>query len=349
MLLPCGRGLCPLTPASGTSRRPPVVVMGDFGDQRCGVGSSDSIIAEQAGAGPVLDPTRTPIGELWRQLRTAAAGADGAVLVFPTLSEVGRLDLLPKALLVRRALRHGWVRLHLHEFERLDRRQRLAVAVVAAAAVDRLVVSSAQEAAALRVRYRGWAARRAEVLVVPPANPSAPTDRPLDRSAPPAHGRTLGVHGQYRPDKGIDWLLAVLRRIDRRYDRLVIVGRGWEAAPWPRSILDRFDISVVGQADRAELGDWFGRWDLALAPFDGPPTDGRNSLRTPLAHGVPTLTRGPRPVGLRLDPPHLLFDDEVDLTRLPDLDAATCRDGQEQVAAFEAAVRAELVEALFGP
>lgn len=349
MLLPCARGPCPLTPTSGTSRRRAVVVMSDYGDQRCGVGSSDAIVAEAAGAGPVLDPARTTTDELRRRLRAEAADAAGALLVFPTVTQVGRPDLLLKALVVRRALRGGWVRMHLHEFDRLDRRQRLAVAVVAATVVDRLVVSSAQEALALRRRYRGLAARRAELVVVPPANPSAPSDGPIQRSAPPALGRTLGVHGQYRPDKGIDWLLAVLRRIDHRYDRLVVVGRGWEAAPWPRSILGRFAISVVGQADRAELADWFARWDLALAPFDGPPTDGRLSLRTPLAHGVPTLTRGPRPVGLRLDPPHLLFDDEVDLTRLPDLDDATCREGQEQVAALEVAVRAELVDALFGP
>ncbi|MDP1806721.1 MAG: glycosyltransferase, partial [Acidimicrobiales bacterium] len=232
----------------------------------------------------------------------------------------------------------------------LDRRQRLAVALVAAIVVDRVVVSSPQEAEALRARYRGAAARRAEVRVVPPANPSAPRAEVAERSgASGPSGRTIGVHGQYRPDKGIDWLLSVLARIDDRYDRLVIVGRGWEAAPWPRSVLDRFEVSVVGQADRAELHDWFARWDLALAPFDGPPTDGRLSLRTPLAHGVPTLTRGPRPAGLRLDAEHLLFDDEVDLRRLPELDAAAHRRGLAAVAALEAASRAELVEAMFGP
>ena len=112
-------------------------------------------------------------------VKDIADSADGAVLVFPTLSEVGRLDLVAKALLVRWAFRRRWVRLHLHEFERLDRRQRRAVALVAGVVVDRLVVSSPEEAAALRTRHRGVAARRAEVRVVPPANPSAPRDAPI--------------------------------------------------------------------------------------------------------------------------------------------------------------------------
>src|SRR3546814_1324762 len=68
-----------------------------------------------------------------------------------------------------------------------------------------------------------------------------------------ADGRTVGVHGQYRPDKGIDWLLATLARLDRRFERLEIAGRGWAAAPWPRSLLDRYDLVDLGQVPREDL------------------------------------------------------------------------------------------------
>src|SRR3546814_4963125 len=97
-----------------------------------------------------------------------------------------------------------------------------------------------------------------------------------------ADGRTVGVHGQYRPDKGIDWLLATLARLDRRFERLEIAGRGWAAAPWPRSLLDRYDLVDLGQVPREDLPVTIGRWGLALAPFDGPPTDGRDRKSTRL-------------------------------------------------------------------
>src|SRR3546814_7373103 len=97
-----------------------------------------------------------------------------------------------------------------------------------------------------------------------------------------ADGRTVGVHGQYRPDKGIDWLLATLARLDRRFERLEIAGRGWAAAPWPRSLLDRYDLVDLGQVPREDLPVTIGRWGLALAPFDGPPD--RKSTRLNSSH-----------------------------------------------------------------
>src|SRR3546814_14381925 len=105
----------------------------------------------------------------------ARPDAAGVVLVHPTLSQVGRADLVPKALHLRRALGRRWIRVHLHEFDRLDRRQRAAVTLVLGLAADRIVVSSSQEADALRRPPLGFTARRAEVVVCPPVTGSAPT------------------------------------------------------------------------------------------------------------------------------------------------------------------------------
>ena len=332
-----------------TVGRAVVLVMADHGDERCGVGSSEPVAAAVAPAEVrVVDPSTGGVRAFRRRLRTALRGADGAVVAYPTLCLVERLGLVPRLVLLRLALgRRRWLRVHLHEFDRLRRRHRLGVALVVGALADRVVVSSDREAHALRTRYRGWAGRR-EVVVVPPANGSAPVAPPAGRDPAGAH-RAVGVLGQLRPDKGEGWLLDVLARLDERYDRLEVVGRDWDLSTWPEELRARYSMVGHGQTAAAQLAAVLGGWDLAIAPFEEPGHDGRLSLRTPLAHGVPTLTRGPRPADLRLRAPHLLFDDEVDLARLPDLDGAARRTGAAEVAAQEARWRRELADVLYGP
>jgi glycosyltransferase involved in cell wall biosynthesis len=332
-----------------TGLRPVALVMGNYRDEGCGVGSSEPVVADLAPREVrPLDPTVGSLREFRRQLRLDLDGAAGAVVAYPTLQQVERVALIPRLLLLRRRLgRRRWLRVHLHEFEKLRRRHRVAVALLVGLVADRVVVSSAREADALRRRYRGWGGRR-EVVVVPPANGSAPP-RELATHDAPAEGRVVGVLGQLRPDKGEAWLLDLLQRLDGRWSRVEVVGRGWDLRQWPSALQDRFELVGLGQLPAAELPAVVEAWDLAIAPFEDPPTDGRLSLRTPLAHGVPTLTRGPRPAGLQLSAPHLLFDDEVDIGRLPDVDAAGRAAGAAAVAGLELRWRSDLSAALFGP
>ena len=338
-----------MTDARAGARGVVVLLMSHAGDERCGVGSSEPIAASLAPAEVrVVDPTGGSPGAVRRALRDGLRGAQGAVVAYPTLGTVERVALVPVLVGLRIALgRHRWLRLHLHEFERLRRRHRVAVAVLTGLLFDRVVVSSEREAAALRTRYRGWAGRR-EVVVVPPAGGSAPATAPVVHDPPPTL-RTVGIVGQRRPDKGESWLLDVLGRLDARYGRVEVVGRDWDLDAWPAALRDRYEVIGHGQLPAADLAGVLAGWDLAIAPFEEPPHDGRLSLRTPLAHGVPVLTRGPRPEHLRLAAPHLLFDDEVDLARLPDHDAAARAAGAAEVAALEAAWRARLAEVLFEP
>jgi glycosyltransferase involved in cell wall biosynthesis len=324
---------------------PVLLVMSDLGDERCGVGSSEAalvpLVTNEVRA---LDPMR---GSLWafrRAVAQAARGAEGAVLAYPTIGQQERVPLVPRVLWLRWVLRRRWVRVHLHEFDRLRRRHRLPVALLVGAVADRIVVSSEREASALRSSYRGWAAR-AEIVVAPPANGSAPAPRPR-RSAP--RTGVVGLVGQHRPDKGLSWLLETLDRLDPRFDRLEVVGRGWDEVSWPATVAARVSPTLHGELPDDDMAEIIEGWDLALAPYDEPPHDGRLSLRTPLAYGVPTLTRGPRPAHLQLRAPHLLFDDEVDVGRLP-----APSEGRDELAAgiatLEDGIRARLVHELFEP
>lgn len=326
-----------------------VLVMGDYADERCGVGSSEPIVAALAPTEVrMLDPTTGSFRDYRRRLRAALDGAAGAVVVYPTIHQVERVALVPRLLLLRRAVgRRRWVRVHLHEFERLRRRHRIGVALLTGAVADRVVVSSAREATSLGERYRGWAGRKG-VSVVPPSNGSAPATAPVAHSVPPA-GRVVGIIGQLRPDKGLPWLLDVLGRLDARFTRVEVIGRDWDLAGWPASLRERYEVVAHGQVSAADLPVIVARWDLAIAPFEEPPHDGRLSLRTPLAHGVPTLTRGPRPDHLQLTAPHLLFDDEVDLVALPDATNEDRVAGAAAVEAQERRWRAELAAELFTP
>jgi glycosyltransferase involved in cell wall biosynthesis len=329
-----------------------VLVMGDYADERCGVGSSEPIVAALApGEVRVVDPTIGSRRDFRRRLRTALDGAAGAVVVYPTIHQVERLALVPRLLLLRLAVgRRRWVRVHLHEFERLRRRHRIGVALLTGTIADGVIVSSAREALALRQRYRGWAGRKG-VAVVPPANGSAPLAAPAGAPNPPPlpAGRVVGIIGQLRPDKGLPWLLDRLEHLDARFTRLEVVGRDWDLGAWPGAVRQRYEVVAHGQTSAAELPGIVAGWDLAIAPFEEPPHDGRLSLRTPLAHGVPTLTRGPRPDHLRLTAPHLLFDDEVDISALPVMTAADRAAGAAAVDAQEQRWRSELAGELFAP
>lgn len=290
-----------------------------------------------------------------RQARDAARRSPTCVWVFPTRSIVDRPDLVLRLAVCRWMFQHGAVRLHLHEFRRLRRKLRYPITLALALATDRIVVSSASEAAAVRRAGFGWAARGREVRVVPPVNGTTPTDAEIDVVAGPSSAdrrRTLGVFGMHRPDKGDQWLADILRRLDRRFDRVVVAGRGWEDVEWPPDLLARYEVVLRGHVERADLAAELAGWGLAVAPFTEGPHDGRLSLRTPLAFGVPTLTTATTSADrgdLTLAPSHLFRADAVALGTLPDLTPEQRRAGAREVATFEADVTRRLAEALFGP
>jgi hypothetical protein len=140
-----------------------------------------------------------------------------------------------------------------------------------------------------------------------PTNGTAPTDAELELAlqAQPERGRTVGVFGRYRPDKGAAWLDEVLAGLPPRFDRVIVAGGGWEDHDWDPAVPARYEIELLGHVPRAALATLLGSWGLAIAPLWGPAQDGRMSLRTPLAFGVPTLSVGPRAADLTLAPDHL--------------------------------------------
>ena len=302
----------------------PVVALavGDLGAETCGVGSSAGALVARSG-GRVRPVDLTAVG------RDARFDGDVLVLAYPSASTFQQPATAVAAVRLRRAADGRPVRLWLHEYRRFHRVHRAIVRPLLRLATDRIVVSNEREAAAVR------AAVGRPVVVVPPPNAAAPVAPPLP--ATQTHAHTVGVFGMRRPDKGEAWLTATLGRLDARFRRLELAGGGWDGYAPP----SRFDVVRHGHVSTAGLPALFAGWGLAVAPFWEGAHDGRLSLRTPLAHGVPTLTRAPAGNELTLRPPHLLFD----AGEVPELDDAARAAGAAAVAAFEANVTRRLLSA----
>lgn len=316
---------------------PVAVLLGDLGDERCGVGRSTARLLADA-AVVHLDPTVGGWLDWWRRCGDAAVRCRGLVVVYPTASTYLQLASFVRAVLAAVRFRRRWVRTHLHEYHRYGRRHRPFVAALAWLGRDGVVVSTEVERQALRGRWPSLLTRGRTITVVPPANGSAP------QSAPPAtRSRTgvAGVFGMPRPDKDVSWVARTVQALPADVRRLELVGRGWDDVQLDAPL----DQVRLGHVPDRELAALFHRWDVALAPFADGPHDGRLSLRTPLAHGVPTVTSPPGAGALTLDVAHLhvLSDRTVEPPLDPDADR---RSGAEAVAAFEADVRRRLRAAL---
>ncbi len=332
------------------------VLVGDLRDPRCGVGSS---------VGALLDGLHQPVVAIdpvagsWRDVRAAARAAartcDSLVIVYPTASTLQRPRMLLASVLGRAAFRRRRVRLYLHEFRWFHRVHRAVITPFLRLATDRIVVSNEREAEAVRAAGWGWPTRGVDVVVAPPVNGSAPTCEQVTAAiqgvSPPvraARARTVGVFGMLRPDKGPGWLVDRLRELPPGFDRLVIVGSGWDAFALPADLAPRLALERAGHVDDADLPAHLGGWGLAIAPYwDDGAHDGRMSLRTPLAYGVPTLTPAPRPGLLTLDAPHLVLWRPGAAMPTAVTDDAARRAGADAVMAFEAQCRARLDAALF--
>lgn len=316
---------------------PVAVLLGDLGDERCGVGRSTASLL--AGHDVVhLDPTVGSGRGWWRACGDAAARCRGLVIVYPTASTYLRPACFVRALLAAVRFRGRWVRTQLHEYHRYGRRHRPFVAVLAWLGRDGVVVSSEVERRALQRPWPSVLTRRRTISVIPPANGSAPASPPGRRH----RTGTAGVFGMPRPDKDVGWIGSAFAALPPGITRLELAGSGWDDTEAPSVAAEVVRLGHVPDADLARL---FGRWDVALAPFADGPHDGRLSLRTPLAHGVPTMTSPPAAGALTLALPHLhiLRGPTIE----PPLDLDVDRDAAAAaVAEFEADARSRLRAAL---
>lgn len=316
---------------------PVAVLLGDLGDERCGVGRSTAALFADRDV-EHLDPTAGGWLRWWRRCGEAASRCRGLVIVYPTASTYLRFRCFLRALLAALRFRGRWVRTHLHEYHRYGRRHRPFVAVLAWLGRDGVVVSSDVERRALQRPWPSLLTRRRAIAVVPPANGSAPTAPPRPR----ARTGTAGVFGMPRPDKDVGWVARAFAALPPGITRLELAGSGWDDADAPSVGVD---VVRLGHVPDADLADLFARWDVALAPFADGPHDGRLSLRTPLAHGVPTVTSPPAAGALTLavDHLHVLHAATIE----PRLDLDLERDqAAAAVAAFEADGRRRLLVAL---
>ncbi|HEX7134274.1 MAG TPA: hypothetical protein VF228_16990 [Iamia sp.] len=312
-----------------------LLVCGDLGSETCGVGASEAAALEAVDPRPAtVDPRR--IGAAVRAARRARRAGAPVVVAYPTRSTVSSLRATIALALIAVAARRR-LRWHLHEYAIFGERRAL-LDLLLVVGRGRVVVSTETEADAVRRSRGGRVARRVEVRVLPPANGT-----PLRAAAgPPADPPVVGLFGTARADKGLDVATTALQT--QADVRVETVGEGWAEAPWPAGTPR---ITHLGRVPSADLAPLISRWSLAIAPFAEGATDGRMSLRTPLACGVPTLTTVARPADLTLRPPHLLLDPTTAVDDALATRAADRAEGAAAVARFEAEVVARLSQGLW--
>jgi hypothetical protein len=333
--------------SSGEHRRP-LVLCGDWaGIDYCGVAHSERALFEDLSPPPqVVDPNH--VGAAVRAVWRARRAGDPVVITYPTRSTVVRwrplLTFAAAALLQRRRALH----VHLHEY-RVFRQVRWALDVILALGAPQVVVSSRSEAEAVA---RGLAGRlgRVHPVVIPPVSAVTPTTTGHDAVEAAGSG-VAGVFGFAGPAKGVELVTEVVRHLPAHFHRLELVGRGWDAVDWPAEVTDRLAVAVLGFVPTTDVGAVFAGWELAIAPFSDGASDGRMSLRVPLAHGIPTLTEAGRPEDLTLAPGHLVVVDgsiaaAVDRAVARAGDRSARAEGLREVEAFEQRLRHGLREAL---
>jgi hypothetical protein len=113
-----------------------------------------------------------------------------------------------------------------------------------------------------------------------------------------------------------------------------VVGRGWEAC----AEISGADLPVelLGHIPGDAIGPTITQWAAAIAPTRTGASDGRMSIRTPLAHGVPTLVSKPDdPSELTLEFPHLVVEQVEGLVAASTQDAPTRHRWSRVVEEFE--------------
>jgi len=333
---------------SGNEAIPPApgavnLILTDFDSESCGVGHTvGSWARTHLGAYRVIDPRRS-----WRAIAGEALTLrPPVILTYPTRNGRGS----PKTLLLLAGLRlrREPVGVYLHEFLRAHPLHRLYMQILLWLTTGPVVVSSVSEAADVRPHLRRG--RRLEVCPAPAGSLPMVAVMPSDEASGPDCPLVVGLFGIPRRNKGLDrfwdWLEKVAGDVPVE---IRLVGSGWEEGWAPT---DRFGDSVrlLGRVPTEALPEVFSGWDLALAPFEEGATDGRNSLRTPCAGGVPVVTVfPPDPADLTFRPPRGVHDLESvssagDVTL--DIDGRTAL--ARWTDAFDQAARRRLVELLVG-
>ncbi|MEJ7844593.1 MAG: hypothetical protein WKF93_03035 [Acidimicrobiales bacterium] len=321
----------------------PLLLCGDLGSERCGVGASESAALAAVGSRPhTVDPRH--VGASLRGLLRARRSRQVVVVAYPTRSTV-RSVRATVTLALAAGLGRGRIRWHLHEYAIFGERRAL-IDLLLVVGGGRVVVSTRSEAAALRRSRGGRVAHRVDVRVIPPANGTPVATAPVATGAP-ADPPIVGLFGTARADKGLDVAVAALDSALQTEARVETIGSGWDEAPWPPGVLDHLDVRHHGRLPTARLASVMTRWTLAVAPFADGATDGRMSLRTPLACGIPTLTTVARAEDLTLRPPHLLLDPATAWADARATDPAARADGAAAVARFEAETGRALAAALW--
>lgn len=335
--------------ASGHAH-PDLVVCGDWdsGD-RCGVAHSErALLAHASLTATVVNPSEVlrSVRAVWGERRR-----DGPVLlVFPTRSTVRRWRPLLTFLVTALLRRGDDLRVHLHEY-RIFREVRWALNLVLLVGRPTVVVSSRSEELCMKRSLAGRLGR-VRPQVIPPfgtLTPSATRGTAIGA----AGSGIVGVFGFAGPAKGTELVARVVRALPPHYHRLELVGTGWHAVTWPRDILDRVRVATLGFVPSEDLGPVFEHWELAVAPLSGGASDGRLSLRTPLAHGTPTVTEPGRSDDLTLRPGHLvLVEDDPERAIAGAVATASDREarrrGATEVDDFEQRTRRALRVALLG-
>jgi hypothetical protein len=285
-----------------TRARVALVVCGDWDDaDRCGVAHSErALLADTAPAPAVVDPTDVvrSVRAAWSARRQRAA----VLVVYPTRSTVARWRPLVTFLAIAVLRRGDDLRVHLHEY-RIFREVRWALNVMLLVGRPLAVVSSHTEQACMARSIAGRLGR-VRARVIPPFGPITPST--TGRTSIGAAGSgILGVFGFAGPAKGTDLIVQVVRALPSSYHRLELVGTGWDAVDWPADVVKQIEVAPLGFVATEDLGSVFERWELAVAPLHGGASDGRLSLRIPLAHGTPTVTEPGRPEDLTMRPSHL--------------------------------------------
>lgn len=321
-----------------------LVVCGDFGDDRCGCGSSEAAFARSLERTiDVLDPLVGPARALPTIWAARGAGTP-AMIVYPSVSAQKSPRAITTLGLAVALLRPSQRVVHLHEYVVYDELRWPWRFVLSLFGGD-VVVSRASDRAALEADLGSRARRRVRVHLIPPVNATAAPagwERPSSGRRP----GTAGLFGLWRGERGLETLLQVLRRLPPRIVELEAVGDGWRQVDWPADIRERFTITTCGRLPAADLPARIASWEVALTPLADGAHDGRMSVRTPLALGVPTVTTVRDPADLTLRPEHLILFEDRDDWQLPELSDEACRRGARQVAEFEAGCASSMAAVL---
>lgn len=292
------------------------------GEQVVVITTADPRILEPAGYRAIALQTRWALSETPRLSATVRRLRPDVVDVQYPGVNLGRgfaATMLPGAL--RLTGYRGRLVTTLHEFDSLSPRQRVRVAVGAAAG-DVVLAPDDRILRSIR-RYTAWRpGLRVQRTMLGPniLPPSEPGARPLRRHRDEL---VVGYWGFLRPDKGVETLLeafALVRR--RRRAILVLAGDAGVDVAYAHSIVDEVerrgladDVVVTGDLAADDLSATLLGFDVCALPYRDGLADNRGTYLAARAHGLYIVTTSRERLGF--DPPsHTAFTQPGDVPAL---------------------------------